>query len=872
MLLSAGTRLGRYEIVALIGAGGMGEVYSARDPRLGREVALKLLPRELATDSDRLRRFEQEARAASGLDHPGIVTVHEIAEENGQPFIVMQLVRGRTLRQRMRDGRIPLAEAIDYAVQIADALASAHARDIVHRDLKPENVMLGEDGHVRILDFGLAKLVEPPEGSSIETLSMESPRTREGQVVGTAPYMSPEQARGHKVDARSDIFSLGSVLYEMVAGRRPFSGENLGGVLASILRDDPKKLSESVPAVPLALEVLVARALRKDPARRFQSAADLKVALLEVSEELASGEVVSAADVAAVRRGKRRVPWARAAVPAVIAATLVAVGWHFLARAPKVIPPLRVVPVTSFPRNERDPALSPDGRQVAFVWNGGEGGLVQLHVKLVGAGEPLRLTRGPSDAACPAWSPDGRQIAFLRHRDEPPRHEIWAVPAQGGRELKLGTTDVEAHGLSWSPDGKLLAVVDKASEAGGRGIFLISTATGERQKIEGAAGLEDLKAVFSPDGKTLALQRRRTETGTRELALQPLDGRKPSTLVLSAGEPWDLDWTSDGSALVVVVASPETRATSLWRVPTSGAAPEPLPVGESATQVSIARSGSGLVYTKRFADCNVWRAPGPAARTGSPAARLLASTRVDWFPRFSPDGGRITLASDRSGSMRIWVCDAQGAGCTELPSKGSAFDPSFSPDGRSVVFSDDGTGKGDIYTVGLSEAFPRRLTHEESRDDGPSWSHDGRYVYFTSNRDGTNQVWKAPAAGGGAVQVTKRGGDEPWESEDGRLVYYSREAGIFRVPVAGGDEAFVLGGVERTQRAWLLWRDSILYLPAEGGSLLNRFDIVSGKTSRFAELGAASCNGLSVSQDGQALLYVKDEGTGYDILLVENFR
>ncbi len=311
MTLDSGSRLGSYEIVSLLGSGGMGDVYKAKDLKLGRTVAIKLLQKNLAADPERLKSFEQEARAASALDHPNIVTIHDIAEVDGQHFIVMQYVEGKTLRELMAAKRLPLSKTIHYAIQIADGLARAHSHGIVHRDLKPDNIMVTEDGLVKILDFGLAKLIEPSDWTEASTRDLAQPHTKEGHIVGTAPYMSPEQAQGQKVDARSDIFSFGSVLYEMVTGRRAFSADSMPELLVAIIKAEPDKASDIVPSMPLDLGKAINRALKKEADRRFQSMADVRVELQEIKEELDSGSFVSAEQVRTAAAKRLNGTWAR---------------------------------------------------------------------------------------------------------------------------------------------------------------------------------------------------------------------------------------------------------------------------------------------------------------------------------------------------------------------------------------------------------------------------------------------------------------------------------------------------------------------------------------------------------------------------------
>jgi serine/threonine protein kinase len=368
MTLSLGSKLGSYEVLSLLGAGGMGEVYRARDTRLGRQVAIKVLPAERMADEDRRRRFVQEARAASALSHPNIVTIHEIESADGNDFIVMEYVPGKTLdavipRQGMR-----LGEVLRIAIPIADAVARAHVAGIVHRDLKPANVVVGSDGVVKVLDFGLAKLVAAEDAGTPEHETKTEdhgagPHSRPGTVAGTAGYMSPEQAAGRKIDARTDVFSFGALLYEMVTGRRAFAGNSTAETLAAVLREQPKSPTELTPDVPRDLEKVILRCLQKDPDRRFQHMVDVKVELLEIKEESESGPVASAVPA---RRSLLR--WLAAGLAGALA--LSAGGWLLWRFRGAEIPLPLVVSLTSTPGREREPTFSPDGNQVAFSWEG----------------------------------------------------------------------------------------------------------------------------------------------------------------------------------------------------------------------------------------------------------------------------------------------------------------------------------------------------------------------------------------------------------------------------------------------------------------------------------------------------------------------
>jgi serine/threonine protein kinase len=382
-----GKTVGHYRVSRQIGHGGMGEVYLADDLSLNRKVALKVLPEAFTADPDRTGRFESEARLLAALNHPNIVTIYDIGQTDGAAYIVMEYVAGKTLDELIPHKGMRLPAVLKHAVQIAGALARAHGAGIIHRDLKPSNVIVDEHGQVKVLDFGLAKLAEVsgPEAEAATT------RTGPYTVLGTAPYMSPEQAEGKRIDARSDIFSFGSLLYEMLTGQRAFAGNTRASSIALVLREDRKPLSQVVEGVPRDVERIVRRCLRKDPEHRFQTMADLKVALEDLKEESDSGKL---SDTPPVKQRRRRWPWAAAAAGLLIC--LAASYFLFMHHGKQSSTTFTVLPLTDFAGYEGDPSLSPDGKQVAFSWDGEKGESSNIYVKRINAETVLRLTSDPA--------------------------------------------------------------------------------------------------------------------------------------------------------------------------------------------------------------------------------------------------------------------------------------------------------------------------------------------------------------------------------------------------------------------------------------------------------------------------------------------
>ncbi len=472
MRLSPGTRLGPYEVVAPLGKGGMGEVYRARDPRLGRDVALKVVVSEAEGDPERLRRFEDEARAAGALNHPNVLAVFDTGRHEGAPYVVFELLEGVTLRLRLERGPLSALKVVEIGAQVCEGLAAAHARGIVHRDIKPENLFLTRDGVLKILDFGLAKLTQHLSGAPSEAVTLTA--TDPGVRRGTLLYMSPEQTRGESADARSDIFALGATLYEMLSGRAAFARGTTAETVSAILGYDPDPIaSSSSGPVASALEQIVRRCLEKVPGDRFQSARDLGFAL----------RALGTTTTPAPSGGRLRLLWWTLAAGALLAGAL---GGAALVRGRRAAPlsPMTILPLTSYPGQEVAPTFSPDGSQVAFAWSPeGLEDRFDLYVKVIGSETPLRLTTRPAEWISPAWSPDGRTIAFARMARE--GGGVYVVPALGGPARKVADVpfDYELETpLSWSPDGKTLAFTDPQGPQG-MGIALLDLAAGTRRSL-----------------------------------------------------------------------------------------------------------------------------------------------------------------------------------------------------------------------------------------------------------------------------------------------------------------------------------------------------------------------------------------------------
>jgi serine/threonine protein kinase len=876
-----GQQLGSYQILSLLGTGGMGVVYQARDTRLKRSVAMKVLPRDMMSDPERKRRFIQEARAASALNHPHIITIHDVGHEGGIDFVVMEYVAGKTLDQLIPRKGLRLNETLKLSIQMADALAKAHTGGIIHRDLKPSNVMVTDDGLVKVLDFGLAKLTEVAEGGDGPTRTLEH-QTEEGTILGTVSYMSPEQAEGKKVDARSDIFSFGSVLYEMVTGQQAFHGDSKMSMLAAVLNQEPKSISQLVPTVPLDLEKTINRCLRKDRERRYQYMADVKINLQELKEESDSGILTEALPT---RRVGHSWLWTAAAL---IVVAIAVSTWLFRGTARKLASIPQVVPLTSYPGIEQSPSFSPDGNQVVFSWNGERQDNFDIYVKLIGSPTPVRLTTDPADDRYPAFSPDGRSIGFVRVSQE---HQTFIViPAIGGTERVVANihSDCFLPSFAWFPDGNWI-VTD--------GLELLSTESGETQSltVPPTRSSADCFPAVSPEGRTVAFSRSAYFTHPEIYLLDLTDDLKPK------GEPRRLTslnafsfspfWSPNGREIIFSSDNTGTfGSSSLWKISVFGAGqPEKLPysAGEACCLV-VSRSGNRAAYEQALFDSNIWRLPlsGPGVASGSPA-RFIASTRDEGAAQYSPDGKRIAFESNRSGVHGIWVCDADGSHAVELFSRAGAAAGTarWSPDGEHIAFDFDPEGNVDIYVVRASGGKPIRLTTDPAYDAAPSWSRDSKWIYFTSRRTGRYEVWKVLAAGGEAFQVTHNGGATAFESPDGKSIYYTKyyikaddldatsTTNLWKVPVNGGSENQVLPSV--SYRDFCIVNDGIYFIPGrrpDGKSSIQFLNFATGKVKVVAPMSGPPSEGLSVSPDGRSLLFTQQDEVGRDLMLVESFQ
>jgi len=828
-------RLGRYLVRECIGHGGMGEVYEAMDTELDRSVAIKFLPERFLRDETAVNRLVAEAKTSSALNHPNLVTIHELLRQEGVLAIVMERIEGATLRSHL-GGVLPLGEFVPLARQIAAGLAAAHSRGIIHRDLKPENIMIRADGYVKILDFGLASLA----------------MTAEPAFSGTLRYMSPEQRRSGTLTPASDIYSLGIVFLEMLTGS-----------------PDPAMAGKLGRRVPRSISQHLTRMLSDRPEER-PAAADVERLLRP--------------DAASPRR-----KWLAPAAVAIVLAGVALAAWRIPRDAPPPVPQVSPQPLTTFTGQELGVSFSPDGDSIVFSWDGERGDNFDIYQMSLRERVPRRLTTNPAADLHPAWSPDGRTIAFHRG-DAGGRGVVYLVPAGGGQERAVGDVNL-LHSmrrvLDWSPDSRWLALHDSPRQEQSA-LFLLSVQTGERRQLTWPALAErHASPAFSPDGRRIVLVR--DFGGVMDLALLSLTADlRPA----SAPEPVRIAgfnreactnprWSHDGKS--VLFTFDRGGALHLWqlpvpRSPAETVTPTPVPMGEGAEFAALSNDGQRMAFTRFSENLNLWRIAIPAGTQAQPPRQLLSSTRTERFADVSADN-RIAFESDRSGATEIWVSDNSMANARPITRfQGGTGSPRWSPDGEWITFDTRADDQPEIYVVHVPKdnhaiSAPRRLTNHPAQDKLPSWSADGRWIYFNSDRSGKTQVWRASVDGGEATAISPADARAPVASADGEWVFYSRgsreHSNIWRVPAAGGAESLVVKDVyDRSIAAarhglWFLRRD------ARQRTALYFLDLRSGAERLVTELGEHVQPGLTVSRDGAfALITRADEGTR-DLMLVD---
>jgi Tol biopolymer transport system component len=822
MSLSPGTKLGPYEIVAPIGAGGMGEVYKAQDTRLDRTVAIKVLPPHLADDADLRQRFEREARTVSSLNHPHICTLHDIGREGDVAFLVMEHIEGETLAERLKKGPVPLNETLTYAVQIAEALDKAHRQGVVHRDLKPGNVMLTKSG-AKLLDFGLAKLAGTvPGGPDVATMSSlpteQKSLTAAGTILGTFQYMAPEQLEGGEADARTDIFALGALIYEMVTGKKAFEGKSQASLISSIMSSEPASVSTVQPFSPAALDRVIRTCLAKDPDKRWQSAGDVAREL----EWIAQAGPEAAARPSAEGRLRERVAWVAAAV-ATLAALVFAFLWTLRAPAPPQVVRFDVLPPENLPVVD-SPKLSPDGRYLAF--NGiDEQGNAQIWVRPLNAVE-ARVLPGTEGTTRPFWSPDSSQLGFFSGG------KLKKIAVSGGPPQTICDAPTGADG-AWNEDGVILYdgqgsdPIMRVSAAGGIPSPQVSldektSSVGWPQFLPGGS-----KFLYVAWGET-----------QEEVRIGSLDGDESKTVLAGQSR---VEYAPPGFLLYV---RENTLVAQSFDIATGEITGEPVPLAEdlgidsvglahfSASRNGVLAFRGGEAGGGRLA----WARPnGEIDRTEGDPADIFATD-------LSPDGRWLAMQMDAGSGQDIWVRDlVRGVTSRFTFGEGREQAPIWSADGQRIAFATEQEGDFDLAVKTVAGGNDETLLERENRQFPSSWSPDGRFLlYYESNPESSWDIWVLPLDGedrepkpflntpflevrarfspdgrwvayeseesgrgeiyvrsfagtGGKWQISTSGGTEPQWSRDGRALYYiAPDLKMMRVSVQTG-EAFEAG-------------------------------------------------------------------------------
>ena len=719
--------LSHYEIIEKLGEGGMGVVSLARDTRLGRLVALKQLRSEACCSGLQKQRFLDEARTASSLSHPNIITIYDIDSAGGSDIIAMEYVKGKTLGQLIQQQPLPVRDALDYATQIARALEAAHQAGIVHRDIKPSNIMVSESGLIKVLDFGLAKLQQRAPVNLEATASGEGAlATEPGVVSGTLCYMSPEQAEGHEVDSRTDLFAFGCVLHEMLTGRRAFHGDSAAAILTAILRDEPPPVSQFSPQVPAELDRIVRRCLRKDRRRRWQQAPDLRVALEEIRDEIQTGGVpADSPQAAAVSSRASRPNWTLVAFAAVVLAALGVAWWKTLSRggAPKAKTAL--TRLTSNPGLTSFPAISPDGSLVAYASDRAGEGNLDIWVQQIAGGEPIRLTRGKADEYEPAFSPDGSRLAF---RSEADRGGVYLVSALGGEPRRIAQF---GRSPEFSPDGQTLLFaigspgVGGAFSFGASTIYSVAVNGGESHQLA-----PDLSSAHHPawteDGKHILFMGNRTgEPLEFDLWVLPVNARTPNaTGVIKALRAQGFTGNPEPFALhdnSLIMPLKTGDAVNLWRVRLTrnqfqlAGAPEQLTFGTGLERLaSVSRDGR-LVFSAGQENSDLWELPLDANRgeVKGEARQLTRDTADDTFPHLAANGSRVAFISRRTGNDDVWTLDmATGKTSVLLSTAAREFYPKLSRDGSIAAFGSVADDRRSVIIMSTSNGVARRLCED----------------------------------------------------------------------------------------------------------------------------------------------------------------
>jgi Tol biopolymer transport system component/predicted Ser/Thr protein kinase len=885
MGLEIGSKLGPYEIETAVGAGGMGEVYRARDTRLDRTVAVKVLPAHLASDPALRQRFEREARAISSLNHPNICTLHDVGRQNGVDFLVMEFLEGETLEKRLEKGALPVKQVLEYGVQIAEALDRAHRQGIVHRDLKPGNVMLTRSG-AKLMDFGLAKPPALPAGllsgtDSPTSPSASKPLTQEGTIVGTYQYMAPEQIQGREADARTDIFALGVLLYEMATGQRPFAGKTTLSVMSGILEREPEPLNKLQPMAPSHLEHVVLRALEKDPDQRWQSAADVRAELKWVMDQ---GSQAARSMTAMPGRAMRaKLAWMLAAAATLVAVAFAALYFQSAKQSMPVIrsflpPPDRSTYVLSTGDDAGPPAISSDGTRLAFTARGANG-IPMIWVRQLDQLEPRPLP-GTERGWFPFWSPDGRSLGFFSDG------QLRTVSLEGGSPVALAPA-TNGRGGSWGRDGAIIfspvfrGTISRVAATGGTAVPITTMNTSLHSSHRWP--------VLLPDGRHflyLALNHLSPQHESDAVYYASLDGKENRLLLRTFRNAeyasGHLLFARDGH-LFAQPFDPDKGVLS----------GEPRPVADDVAEdpgtwhAVFTVSQNGVLAYNSSGD-HTESGLGLYDRSGKLVTRIEQKLQNLTGVRVSPKGDRVALLLD-TGVADIWVYDIARKTMVRITfGPDSGTNPSWSPDGKWIAYSSFRKGWYNLYRK-HSDGSGAEETLAESEEIKflADWSRDGRYLlYVVRGRGGQTEIWTLPVEGERKPRMVVGGLSlgafvTPCFSPDGRWVAYSSaESGkpeIYVVPFNGGNSKWQVSSGGAVAPYWPMGGKELLYVSSDN-HIVSVPVTASRDTLQFGAPRALflATGNLSqefdVTADGQRFLFnTVSESGSHPITLVTNW-
>jgi eukaryotic-like serine/threonine-protein kinase len=911
-----GQAIGHYRIIEPLGAGAMGEVYLAQDLKLGRRVALKLLPAHFTEDTERLRRFEQEARAASALNHPNIVTIHEIGHDGSFHFIAQEFVEGVTLSTYLGSQRPAFDEALEIAMQVAGALAAAHAKGIVHRDIKPENIMvdkgshLGRQNYVKVLDFGIAKLADVPGIAMKEATTRLLVRTEEGRTIGTAAYMSPEQARGESVDARTDIWSLGVVLYEMLTGKQPFTGNTSQDVIASILRDDlPPPSLES----PEGLKWILKKALRKDRDDRYQTARELFSDLRDLREQrqetdssagrsvllaptpeqvMQTRDAITHEPAVTTREASTRATSSAEYIAAkikrlgggaivILAALAVAVAgitfglYKFIrwtqsqTSQTKAVVPFQTMKLSRLTSTGKATAaaISPDGRYVVHVVDDGE--QQSLWMRQVSTSSNVQIIP-PADVSYLGltFSPSGDYL-YYNMWDKKSPYALYQMPVLGGTAQKL-VSDIDSV-VTFSPDGKQVAFV-RGSPAQGKVALLVANVDGTAERPVATRRLTPgplSELAWSPDGKIIVWPATNSDTGGNYMSLVEVrlaDGSEKTISSLRWLRIGSLAWLTDGSGLVFIATESVTSPSQIWYLSYPDAKVHRITNDlNDYLGASLAADSAALVTVQNERVSNIWIAPNDSARRAS----QITYTRFDGIEGISwtPDG-KIVYASGASGKLDLWIMEANGTRQKQLTTDvGNTRVPSISPDGRYVVFMSDRTGTSHIWRIDIDGSNARQLTNGDG-EWAPDCAPDGQWVFYLLSSGGLGKV---PIDGGDTVKVIDRALGGVGISPDGKWIgtgLTATKSAIY--PIEGGEPYKILD-IPRFYASWTPDGRALAFLDKKNGSTISTETIDDGSTRQLIDFKPDRIFSFAWSTDGKQLAIARGS-VNKDVILISNFK